>query len=945
MIDRLVRRSLLPIVLLLFFGASVSQAQNAFLKKLEEKASKKLSEKGTDLRVKLDSTDFQFAISVNQGAGFFDVEQKGETGSKLLYGFKEDADKTLVEKARDTLDIGIGMYGIRRYELAELTIRSVKLFMEESNLTDEMVYLRVVSNLGLICLTQGRTGEAEVHIVDVLSTSESTLGKGSAAYIANLNNYAKLHQVQGKYNEAEKAFDEALKYSDEVFGGGMQQAIILNNKAMLYQTLGQYDKAIEVMNQAIEASKKAPKKALQGKKSFDNRKFKANLATLYQVSGRYEDALNLFKELKKIFENRKQTKNAEYAGLLNQMGILYIQMGNNEKVKELLVKSINVYKKRWGENNIYFAKTANDLGNFHRMMAEYDQAEEWLNKAYSIRQQLLAPTHPDFTKTQEDLAILYWKTNRYDEAYNLYKEVMGKTIDIVNRFFPPMSEAEKTNFWDITSPRFQRFYNFALESHDQNPGIFKDVYNYNMATKGLLLSSTSKIRNSILNGSNKKLIADYLTWQDKKEQLARLYSYSKGKLKAQNIDLAKLEEEANLMEKRLSESSSQFSSAFSPHDNKFTSLTGLLGDDEAIVEMVRVMGFDQDFTGDISYLVMILKKESTTPDFVVIDNGVDLESKYAKYYSNAIHHNLDDEISFPQFWAKVEERIAGKKKIYFSPDGVYNQININTLRLPGGQFLVSQHDLVLIGNSNDLKEIKVKGKGKLAKDAFLLGYPEYGTKDVPLLPGTKVEVNEISRILKADGYQINQHMEGQATESNVKAMNSPQLVHIATHGFFQQDVEGGEGSVFGVNTGNASNNPLLRSGLILAGTGNSLADTTSVDISSNDNGILTAYEAMNLRLDETMLVVLSACETGLGEVKSGEGVYGLQRAFQVAGADALIMSLWKVSDDATQKLMTSFYSNWVKMGDKQAAFRQAQLQLMKEYKEPYYWGAFVMIGG
>lgn len=931
-------------IVFISLGAITSNAQ-AFLKKLEEAASKKLSNKGSDLRVRLDSSDFQFAISVNQGAGFFDIEQKGETGSKLLYGFKEEDDKTLVEKARDTLDIGIGMYGIRRYEMAEATIRTTKLMMESNNLTGEMVYLRVVSNLGLICLTQGKTAEAEDHIVRVLATSEERLGKASPAYIANLNNYAKLYQVQGKYNEAEKAFDEALNYSNSVFGGGMQQAILLNNKAMLYQTLGQYDKAVEIMNNAIAASKKAPKKALQGKKSFDNRKFKANLATLYQVSGRYEEARTLFKELKDIFENRRQTKNAEYAGLLNQMGILYIQMGKTDKVRDLLVKSLNVYKKRWGENNIYFAKVANDLGSFHRIMAEYEPAEEWLNKAFSIRQKLLAATHPDYIKTQEDLAILYWKTERYKEAYSLYQEVMGQTIDIVNRFFPPMSEAEKTKFWDITSPRFQRFYNFALESQTQNPDIIQDVYNYNLATKGLLLSATSRIKNSILRSKDKQLTADYLAWQDKKEQLARLYSYSKGKLKAQNINLGELEEEANNMEKRLSERSSQFSTAFSQNENDYNLIRKLLDEDEVIIDIVRVKGFDQDFNADVKYLIMILTKESTSPDFVVIENGAELEAKYAKYYRNAIHHNLDDEISFTQFWAKVEQKISDKRKIYLVPDGVYNQINVNTLRLPTGKYVVNQHDLTVMGNANDLRKIKKNRTDSPSKDAFLLGFPEYGTPDISLLPGTRVEINDISKILRDNGYQVYQHMEDQATELNVKAMNSPQIVHIATHGYFKQDIESKDGSVFGVHNENASDNPLLRSGLILAGTGKALADTTSADISNNDNGILTAYEAMNLSLDDTELVVLSACETGLGEVKSGEGVYGLQRAFQVAGADALIMSLWKVSDDATQKLMTSFYNNWISSGNKQVAFREAQLQLMAEYKEPYFWGAFVMIGG
>jgi CHAT domain-containing protein len=128
-------------------------------------------------------------------------------------------------------------------------------------------------------------------------------------------------------------------------------------------------------------------------------------------------------------------------------------------------------------------------------------------------------------------------------------------------------------------------------------------------------------------------------------------------------------------------------------------------------------------------------------------------------------------------------------------------------------------------------------------------------------------------------------------------------------------------------------------------TGASDADKLLPGLDNNNNGIITSFEAMSLDLKGTNLVVLSACETGLGEVKAGEGVYGLQRAFLVAGADAIIMSLWKVDDAGTQQLMNIFYDNWTKSGDVQKAFREAQVQLqqMPKFKDPFYWGAFVMM--
>ncbi|HET9053715.1 MAG TPA: CHAT domain-containing protein, partial [Cyclobacteriaceae bacterium] len=322
----------------------------------------------------------------------------------------------------------------------------------------------------------------------------------------------------------------------------------------------------------------------------------------------------------------------------------------------------------------------------------------------------------------------------------------------------------------------------------------------------------------------------------------------------------------------------------------------------------------------------------------------DLEKKYAKFYRNAVQQRVTDDYSYEQYWSKIEKEVTGKKLLYISPDGVYNQMNLNTLKRPAEDYVINRYDLVIIGNSKDLIALKARKTTVPKKNAFLLGFPEYGTTEVAALPGTKVEIDGISKILKASGYQVSQVMAKDATEKNVKAMKSPTLVHIATHGYFLQDAGDAEGSVFGVNAESASRNPLLRSGLILAGAGKSITGTGGSDITSNDNGVLTAYEAMNLNLQGTNLVILSACETGLGDIKSGEGVYGLQRAFQVAGAEALIMSLWKVDDAATQLLMTNFYNNWIKLGNKQKAFKQAQLQLMAKYKDPYYWGAFVMMG-
>ena len=162
-----------------------------------------------------------------------------------------------------------------------------------------------------------------------------------------------------------------------------------------------------------------------------------------------------------------------------------------------------------------------------------------------------------------------------------------------------------------------------------------------------------------------------------------------------------------------------------------------------------------------------------------------------------------------------------------------------------------------------------------------------------------------------------------ATEASLKSLPSKDILHIATHGFF-------------LDQSDKFSNPMLRSGILLAG----VSDKTK----GTEDGVLTAYEATLLSMSQTKLVVLSACETGLGDIKNGEGVYGLQRSFEVAGVQNILMSLWKVDDQATMELMRNFYTELLKTNDTSAAFASAQRKLRIKYPHPYHWGAFKMMG-
>jgi len=901
--------------------------------KAREAAYKQLD----DFNAEFDSTDVDYAILLSDNAGVFGGRGRGEFGAKFLRlgvianSLYKDADLSDEENARLNMQLGQSGYATGRLVYAEKKLNTARHYFETGGLTADPGYVKTISTQGLLYTSMGRYAQAETATGEALQMRKDRQGAQSMSVAASTNNMAVLHFNQGLYNEAEKEFSDAIaliKANGQE--AAMTHAIILNNKAILFQSVGRYEEGARLLEDALRLAGK-----LEVTKAKNHLKFFSNLALLYQQMGKYAEAERIYQGLEKRLEKGK----AEYANMLNNLAILYMMMKKDDKVEEMLRRSAGIYKSTLGETNPAYAKVVSDLGNYLRYRGRYDEAQPMLEGVLNGRAQVLGEQHPLTVQSREDLAILYWKKKEFARAYPLYKDVMQQSLSFINRYFPPMSESEKTRYWDMLSPRFQRFYNFALQGGTETKQAVADMVEYRLATKGLLLSSSRKVSEAIVNSGNQSLIKDYAEWIDQKEQLTALYAYSKEELAEQGIRLDSLEDAANATEKRLSQQSKEFAQFYFTSPVKLTDIQQKLKQEEALVELVRLKHFDQVLTDSVYYAGLIITKGKPDPTVVVLPNGNELEGKMAKTYRLMVKNKMVDEKSYGAFWERFDTELKGKKTLYLSLDGIYNQVNIYTLKKPGGDYLINQQDIVLVSSGRDLLRT-AKRTGAGGKKATLIGFPDFGSPTIPELPATKTEVDGINKVLKNSGYQVSEWTQQDATESNLKGTHQLSVLHIATHGYFLQDVEKANWPI-GVQAENAKDNVLLRSGLMF--TGASDADKHTAGLENTSNGIMTSYEAMNLDLKGTSLVVLSACETGLGEVKAGEGVYGLQRAFLAAGAEAIVMSLWKVDDAATQQLMNSFYANWLKTGDRQKAFKQAQQQLMTKYKEPYYWGAFVMM--
>lgn len=384
--------------------------------------------------------------------------------------------------------------------------------------------------------------------------------------------------------------------------------------------------------------------------------------------------------------------------------------------------------------------------------------------------------------------------------------------------------------------------------------------------------------------------------------------------------------------------------------------------------MSRIRYYAKEWTDSILYVALIVKKTThlPRPEIVVFHHGKYLENQAIEYYRNMINYRKEDKLSYQNFFEPLKKCLKGVKRLYFSADGVYHQINLATLYNPSTRkYLNEEFEIRLINTTRDflyIKDNRQVNRNRVVHNIYLVGYPTFakkttstetfyqqvvsnneqnfssfvkhqrfwdrGSNTVVTLLGTRVEVASIKEIAQKAHIPTFVFIEEKASEENLKALNAPSILHLATHGFF-------------IDTQEKIKNPLLRSGLLLAGAENTLKNENL----EGENGILTAQEVMNLNLQGTDLVVLSACETGLGEIKNGEGVLGLQRALQEAGAKNVLMSLWKVDDRVTQEMMTIFYKNMlIKKQNKHLAFKNAQKAIKKKYKYPYYWGAFVIVG-
>ncbi len=824
-------------------------------------------------------------------------------------------------------------------------------------------YATACLNLATLYNNQSKQAQAETLYIEAKEIFLKVLGKKDTGYAGSCNGLAGLYDNQGRYAQAEPLYIEAKQIWEEVLGKeNPYYATSITNLAYLYSNQGRYTQA-ELLH--IEA-KQIWEKVL-GKEHPYYATSITNFATLYSNQGKYTQAETLYIEAKEIFARVLGREHPSYATSCSNLAVLYQNQGNYNQAELLYLEAKEVQGKILGEEHPEYARSCNNLAVLYTKQGKYAKAEPLYQKASEIYKIVLGENHPDYATSLNNFAALYADKGDYNSAEPLYKEASQILIAQTETNFSNLSEKEKGLFLATFKDYFEIYHSFALKA--QKPELAGWLYDNTLAVKGLLFQSSQKIRERVMASNDEALKSLFKDWQSQREYLSAIYQLSTTEKERRQINQAQEEAKANALEKQLSAQSEFFATALDNQQVTWQEVQQQLKKEEAVIEINRIRYYDNKaFTDSVLYVALILKPESKQPEMLVLENGNELEGKYTRYYKNMTLSKQEDQYSYAQFWEKIAQKLAGIQKVYLATDGAYHQINLQTLKNPStGKYLYEELDLHIIGSSKDL--VRKKASASAIQQVALVGYPAFNEsiketekiaseqanlaltrgdssmrffngEDISMLPGTKVEIEILEKTLKKAKITSTSYLGMQASEKTVKALDSPSILHIATHGFFLPNADlgdVGEDKLLGLDKNKVFENPLLRSGLLFASAKNALSE--------GGEGVLTAYEAMNLNLDNTSLVVLSACETGLGELSNGEGVYGLQRSFQQAGARSVIMSLWKVDDAVTQKLMTTFYENWlIKKQSKRAAFKNAQATIQAEYKYPYYWGAFVMVG-
>ena len=876
-----------------------------------------------------------------------------------------------------------------------------------------------MSNLALFCYKSGEYNKAIETGTLAINLYKQTLGENHPNYAAALANLAMYYAGLGDYNEAVGIGTKATNILKHTLGENHPDyATSLNSLAGYYSYLGDYSKAVEIGTQAMNIRKKTLgenhpayanslinladcyadlgdyNKAIEiGTKATDIHKHTlgenhpyyvtalGNLAKYYAGLGNYNEAIEIGTMAMNIQKKILGERHPDYATTLINLAACYASLGGYSKAIEIEIQVINIEKQTLGEKHPNYATALNNLAANYAGIGEYNKAIEIGTQAMNIRKETVGEKHPSFATSLSNLASYNYRYRNYQEAYRLLSKSIRTRKHIVLSMFKGATNRTRQTFWNKNNADFTYFPSFCLKAHDQERN--GELYDYSaLFTKGLLLNAETNARDVILESGDTAIVKQFDALQSVRIMLNKQYEKP---IAERTLNCDSLENVAELMERELIKSSKAYGDFTRSLTITWKDVQNELADGDVAIEFISTPFLDND---SVMYIALALKKGYPEPKLIPL-----FEERTLKELSN--DNPNDAQQLFHLVWNPLLSELEGTRNVYFSPSGALYNVGIENLPISAEERMSDRYNMYRLSST---RLLALHPHSTSERKAALFGGLDYemSPQDVAsnnlknayhsefiaqnrdasadfmerggfgALPFSLKEVKSASKLLEANGYECHLFEGKDGTEEAFKSLSGKKVkvMHLSTHGAFVPKKEA-------KNTKQKNNfrfirfddaapqaqeedQSLTRSFLVMAG-GNMLKNYDSIP-EGIDDGILTAQEIAHTDLRSCDLVVLSACETALGDI-TNEGVMGLQRGFKKAGANTILMSLWKVDDQASSLLLTKFYENLLsKKMPKIDALKKAQdyvrnyeieVEGKKEkiFSDPKFWTSFILLDG
>jgi CHAT domain-containing protein/Tfp pilus assembly protein PilF len=780
----------------------------------------------------------------------------------------------------------------------------------------------------------------------------------------------------GDIHEAEEAYLQALATMEKVLGQEHPSvALVLHNLGYLYYyDLHDYTQAQAMYERALAIKEKSlgPEHPLIAATLL-------NMGLLQWKQKNYPRATVYYQRAREIFEKNDGPESNSVANCIHNLGIIYKESGDYVKGEACYQQALRIWEKTLGKDHPQVAMSMESLGILHRDKGDYETAESFLVRALNIEVEKEGANHPDVANTLVILARLYEAKGDMTRAVEYQSRAAEIEEKNIARNLLLGSERQKLAYFSSMTREANRRISLHVRSAPGDPRARDLALTMVLQRKGRVLDALADTAASLrqeLSAQDQTLLDDV---NDITARLARLVlAGPEGESTAEHEKMVKaLEARREQLEEELNRRSAGFYQTSQPAT--IDAVRRLLPEDTALIEFVVYrpsdprVPFERDTPADPRYVAYVLRNQGEV-EWRDLGPAKDIDATVEAFRQALgnpqrkdvwqLAHSVSERVFEP-----LRGSLSGVRRLLISPDGELNLVPFAALADEHGQYLLERYSFTYLTSGRDLIRLRARPESKnpptvIADPAF--GGPalvaindrpsaddsepgkgvriDYSQIFFSPLPGLLEEARALKTLLP-QGVFLTQE---QATKAAVMKLRGPAILHIATHGFFLQD----EPLTMAENRNADQNkevtrlgklavqteNPLLRSGLALAG-----ANQSS---NGNADGILTALEVATLNLWGTKLVVLSACDSGVGVVKNGEGVYGLRRALVLAGAESQVMSLWAAPDRSTRDLVVNYYKSLMRGTGRGEALREVQMQMHKSStrRHPYYWAGFIQTG-